>query len=121
MKNKEVETWHILVFMIIAAFMIYLIYDRPQIAYDNIKTNCNEDSLRMVIEDLRGTLETEENGWDSKEQRYEDILFEYEYGLSQIKNSHPSAYKEFHRIIGYREVYSKETERENIKRLNKYK
>lgn len=121
MKNREVETWHILIFMLIAAWMIYMIYDRPQITYDNIRTNCQDDSLRMVIGDLRGTLETEEDGWDSKERRYEEILFEYEYGINHLKNSHPSAYKEFHRIIGYKEMYTKETERENIKRLNKYK
>ena len=117
MKNNEVETWHILIFMLLATFMIYMIYNKPQIAYDDIKTNCKEDSLQSVISNLQGTLETEENGWDSKEERYESILFEYEYGLSRLKETHPEAYKEFHRIISFREKYSREDEKDNKKRL----
>lgn len=78
---------------------------------------CKEDSLRQVISDLQIVLENEEDGWDSKEKRYEDILFEYEFGVDRLKETHPDAYREFHRIIGYRENYSHEVERENKKRL----
>jgi hypothetical protein len=78
---------------------------------------CQEDSLRTVIANLQMDLENQEDGWDKKESRYEDILFEYSFGLDRLKETHPSAYKEFHRIIAYRERYSKEVERENIKRL----
>lgn len=77
------------------------------------------DSLQSVINDLQIELETEEDGFDKKEQRYESILFEYQYGLESIKETHPAAYKEFHRHIAlYTEHYSSKIERENKKRLN---
>ena len=79
--------------------------------------SCKEDSLQSVINQLTIEKENEEDGWDNKEKRYEQILFEYEFGLNHLKDYHPTAYKEFHRIIGYKENYSHEVERENIKRL----
>ena len=79
---------------------------------------CKEDSLQNVINQLQIDIENEEDGWDSKEKRYEQILFEYEIGLEHLKNYHTESYKEFHRIIGYKESYSHEVERENKKRLN---
>ena len=79
---------------------------------------CKEDSLQNVINQLQIDIENEEDGWDSKEKRYEQILFEYEIGLEHLKNYHTESYKEFHRIIGYKENYSHEVERENKKRLN---
>jgi len=78
---------------------------------------CKEDSLRNVINQLQIDFENEQDGWDNKEKRYEQILFEYELGLEHLKNYHTESYKEFHRIIGYKENYSHEVERENIKRL----
>ena len=78
---------------------------------------CKEDSLQNVINQLQIDIENEEDGWDSKEKRYEQILFEYEIGLEHLKNYHTESYKEFHRIIGYKENYSHEVERENKKRL----
>lgn len=81
---------------------------------------CKEDSLQHVIDSLQINITSLEDGFDFKEQRYEDILFEYEYGIDRLKETHPSAYKEFHRIISYRERYSKKDERDNLKRL-KYK
>ena len=47
-------------------------------------------------------------------------LFEYEFGISYLKDYHPKAYKDFHRIIGHKENYSHEIERENHKRLKSY-
>jgi hypothetical protein len=78
---------------------------------------CKEDSLQKVINDLIIEKENDEDGWDDKEKRYEQILFEYEYGLDHLKHYHPEAYKEFHRILSYKEHYSKQDERENKKRL----
>jgi hypothetical protein len=80
-------------------------------------SSCKEDSLRRVISDLQIEIENEEDGWDKKEKRYEQTLFEYEMGLEHLKHYHLTAYKEFHRIIGYKENYSHEVERENKKRL----
>jgi hypothetical protein len=75
------------------------------------------DSLNVVIDSLQTEIFTLEDGFDYKEHRYEDVLFEYELGISYLKDYHPKAYKDFHRIIGMRERYSEELQRENSKRL----
>jgi hypothetical protein len=79
---------------------------------------CKEDSLKNVVDSLQTYVTTMEDGFDSKERRYEEILFEYEFGIDRLKYSHPDAFKEFHRIISYRERYSKQDERDNKKRLS---
>ena len=75
------------------------------------------DSLRNVIDSLQTELKFQADGFDAKENRYEDIISEYEIGLSYLKDYHPKAYKDFHRIIGMRERYSRELDRENKQRL----
>jgi hypothetical protein len=79
------------------------------------------DSLNKVIDSLQTEIIFLEDGFDLKEHRYEDVIFEYELGLSYLKDYHPKAYKDFHRIIGMKERYSAELNRENSKRLNQYK
>jgi hypothetical protein len=79
------------------------------------------DSLTRVIDSLQTEIFTIEDGFDYKEHRYEDVVFEYELGLSYLKDYHPKAYKDFHRIIAHKERYSHEVERENTKILNQYK
>ena len=78
------------------------------------------DSLQNVIDSLQTEIFFLEDGFDSKEHRYEDVIFEYELGLSYLKDYHPKAYKDFHRIIGMKERYSHELKRENTKRLKSY-
>jgi hypothetical protein len=80
-----------------------------------------QDSLKNVIDSLQTEIFVTEDGCDYREHRYEDVLFEYELGLSYLKEYHPNAYKDFHRIIGMKERYSNELNRENSKRLNQYK
>jgi len=75
------------------------------------------DSLEYVIDSLNTELEFQEDGFDSRERRYEDVISEYEMGLSYLKDYHPVAYRDFHRIIGMKERYSHELVRENTKRL----
>lgn len=75
------------------------------------------DSLRNVIDSLQTELKFQADGFDSKENRYEDIISEFEIGLSYLKDYHPKAYNDFHRIIGMRERYSRELDRENKQRL----
>jgi hypothetical protein len=75
------------------------------------------DSLQNVIGNLQSDIKMLEDGFDSREHIYEDILLDYEIGLSYLKDYHPKAYKDFHRIIGMRERYSHELERENIELL----
>lgn len=78
---------------------------------------CKTDSLQNVVDSLQSNIHMMETGFDSREHRYEDVLSEYELGLSYLKDYHPSAYKDFHRIVGMKERYSFELERENKKRL----
>ena len=75
------------------------------------------DSLNKVIDSLQTEIFILEDGFDTKEHRYEDVISEYEIGLSYLKDYHPKAYKDFHRIIGMKERYSNELDRENKKRL----
>lgn len=75
------------------------------------------DSLQDVIDSLQTELKFQDDGFDTKENRYEDIISEYEIGLSYLKDYHPTAYKDFHRIIGMRERYSRELDKENKERL----
>ena len=79
------------------------------------------DSLQNVVDSLQTEIFTIEDGFDYKEHRYEDVVFQYELGLSYLKDYHPNAYKDFHRIIAHKERYSHEIERENAKILNQYK
>ncbi len=79
------------------------------------------DSLQNVIGNLQSEIHILEDGFDTKEHRYEDVIGEYEIGLSYLKDYHPKAYKDFHRIIGFREQYSIELEKENTKRLKSEK
>jgi hypothetical protein len=76
------------------------------------------DSLQDVINNLQSDIHILEDGFDTKEHRYEDVIDEYELGLSYLRDYHPKAYKDFHRIVGFKERYSFELERENIKRLD---
>ena len=70
-----------------------------------------------MISQLIIEKEQDEDGWDNKEKRYEQILFEYQFGLDHLKKYHLAAYEEFHRIVGYKENYTHEVERENKKRM----
>jgi hypothetical protein len=79
------------------------------------------DSLQNVIDSLQIEIFTIEDGFDYKEHCYEDVIFQYELGLSYLKDYHPNAYKDFHRIIAHKERYSHEVQRENTKILNQYK
>jgi gas vesicle protein len=80
-------------------------------------TICKEDSLQNVIIELQMDLKMQSDGFDSKEKRYSEILFEYEYGLDHLKNYQPQSYREFHRILAHKENFSRQDEQDNIKRL----
>lgn len=79
------------------------------------------DSLNNVVDSLQTQIFTIEDGSDYREHRMEEVLFEYDFGLSYLKDYHPNAYRDFHRIIGHKEKYSHQIERENNKRLKTYK
>ena len=95
--------------------------NKDSITLEPITIECKADSLQNVIFSLQSDIKMLEDGFDSREHRYEDVLLDYEIGLSYLKDYHPEAYKDFHRIIGMRDRYSAELNRENSKRLNQYK
>ena len=78
------------------------------------------DSLQTKIDSLQMEIHSQAQKFDNTEKKYKEILFEYELGIDRIKNYHPRAYEDFHRILAYREDYSREAEIENKKRLNEY-
>jgi hypothetical protein len=94
-----------------------VIYPKDRTAPESVTTECKADSLQNVVDSLQSDIHMMEIGFDSREHRYEDVLSEYELGLSYLKDYHPTAYKDFHRIVGMRERYSHELEKENIKHL----
>ena len=79
------------------------------------------DSLTNVIDSLETEIFVIEDGCDYREHRMEDALFEYELGISYLKDYHYESYKAFHRFLAHKEKYSKQDERENTKILNQYK
>lgn len=103
--------------VIIIVLLTIIAFRKPHDMIPPTIQTCKEDSLQNVINQLQIDLENEEDGWDKKESRYENIMFEYELGLDHLKHYHPNAYKEFHRIVGFKENYTHETERENKQRL----
>ena len=78
------------------------------------------DSLKNVVDSLQSEIFIVEDGCDYREHRYEDVIDEYELGMSYLEDYHPKAYKDFHRIIGMKERYSKQLDRENQKILKSY-
>lgn len=89
--------------------------DKPNVV--NQTNICKQDSLQNVINELQMDLKMQSDGFDSKERRYENVIFEYEYGIDYLKNYQPHAYREFHRILSHKESFNRQDEQENIKRL----
>ena len=104
---------------------IYISILKPNITPVVEETNTNQllvenQKLKSENDSLSAELESQAQTTDSKEKKYKEILFEYELGIDRIKNYHPRAYEDFHRILAYREDYSREAEIENKKRLKNY-
>ena len=78
------------------------------------------DSLQKTVDSLEVQLESQAQKFDNKEKEYNKIIFEYELGIDRIEKYHPKAYEDFHRILAYREEYSRIDEMENKKRLKRY-
>ena len=117
MENKDRSVLLIGAIVSLFGVLVSLMYfnDKPDVV---ITTNiCKEDSLQNVINELQMDLKMQSDGFDSKERRYEDVIFEYEYGIDHLKNYQPQAYREFHRILSHKENFNRQDEQENIKRL----
>ena len=117
MENRKDLTIRIAIAIIVSMILIIISLRKPDSLVTPPINECKEDSLKVVINQFELDMKNDEDGWDNKEERYENIIFEYEYGLDRLKQTHPDAYREFHRIVGYKERFSREIERDNIKRL----
>ena len=121
MENKDRSVLLIGAIVSLFGVLVSLMYfnDKPDVV---ITTNiCKEDSLQNVINELQMDLKMQSDGFDDKEKRYEEILFEYQWGIDYLKDYQPEAYREFHRILSHKEKFNRKDEQENIKRLEKPK
>ena len=119
--NTKLKT--ILFVILVLGIAAELNTDKPVVAMSKSNYEIQTrtiDSLQNVVDSLHAELDSQAKMTDSKEKKYKEILFEYELGIDRIKNYHPKAYEDFHRILAYREDYSREAEIENKKRLNEY-
>ncbi len=116
MENRDTIV-RLFIGVIVVLVLVTISLNKPNNSVPPIAANCKEDSLINVINSLHAELDFQEEGFSKKEQRYENILFEYQFGIERLKETHPSAYKEFHRIIAFKEQYSIEDKKENQKRL----
>jgi hypothetical protein len=113
-----------LILSIIIGIMIFQLvwwastYKKDDITPEPIITECKADSLQSVIDSLTSDYEIQREGWESKEKRYENIIFHYQYGLGYIKDYDPATYKKIIRIAMLKEDFSYELEKEFKQQVN---
>ena len=117
MKNKDTSLLAFGAIISLFGVFVSLMYfnDEPTPVVTTII--CKEDSLQNVINELQMEKKLLSDGFDSKEKRYSEILFEYEYGIDHLKIYQPHSYREFHRILSHKEIFNRQDEQDNIKRL----
>jgi hypothetical protein len=84
-----------------------------QLLVENQKLKSENDSL---IAELGQTNQL----FDKKEKKYIEIIARYEYGIDWVKSYHRNTYEEFHRILAFKETYSREDEVQTKKELKDY-
>ena len=75
MENKKDLIIRIFVTVTIIVLLIVVSIRKPHNMIASPINVCKEDSLQNVINQLQIDIENEEDGWDDKENRYEQILF----------------------------------------------
>jgi hypothetical protein len=117
MENKDRSVLLIGAIVSLFGVLVSLMYFNDKPIPVVTTTICKEDSLQNIINELQVELESQADGFDYKEKRYSDILFEYQWGIDYLKDYQPQAYREFHRILSHKENFSRQDEQDNIKRL----
>ena len=84
-----------------------------QLLVENQKLKSENDSL---IAELAQTNQL----FDRKEEKYIKVIARYEYGIGWVKSYHRNVYEEFHRILAFKETYSREAEVQTKKELKDY-
>jgi hypothetical protein len=121
MENKDRSILIFGAFISLFGVLVSLMYFNDKPAPVVTTTICKEDSLQNVINELQMDLKMQSDGFDFKERRYSEILFEYEYGINHLKIYQPQSYREFHRILSHKEIFNRQDEQDNIKRLEEPK
>ena len=118
MENRDTSILAFGAIISLFGVLVSLMYfnDKPPIPVVTT-TICKEDSLQNVINELQMDLKIQSDGFDSKEKRYEEIIFEYQWGVDYLKYYHTQAYRDFHRMLSHKESFNRQDEQENIKRL----
>jgi hypothetical protein len=117
MENKDRSVLIMGAIVSLFGVLVSLMYfnDKPTpVVTTNI---CKEDSLQNKIVELQMDLKLLSDGFDAKEKRYEEIIFEFGYGVDHLKIYEPQAYRVFHRILAHKEYFNRQDEQDNIKRL----
>lgn len=122
MENKKELLVRVIMGLTIVLLLITMIFkiDRTNTVAPVPPSVSNEDSLLNVIDSLSSQVATYEMELDQIEKKHDEVVFEYGLGLEHIEKTHPDAFKEFHRFIGFKERYTRETKNENKKRLVKW-
>ena len=120
--NNSVKsvTFFVLGSIIWLVFYISILKPNNTPVVEEVNTNellVENQKLKSENDSLSAELESQAKRFDNKENEYNKVIFEYELGIDRIKNYHPNAYEDFHRILAYKEQYSREDELENKKRL----
>jgi hypothetical protein len=89
------------------------------------KVNTNEllvenQKLKSENDSLIAELGQTNQLFDRKEKKYIEIIARYEYGIDWVKSYHRNTYEEFHRILAFKETYSREDEVQTKKELKDY-
>ena len=84
-----------------------------ELLVENQKLKSENDSL---IAELGQTNQL----FDKKEENYIKVIARYEYGIDWVKSYHRNVYEEFHRILAFKETYSREAEVQTKKELKDY-
>lgn len=122
--NKSIQLFILSVILIPILTSLLIRFDTPVLVDKNQPSHntshvSESDSLRDVISDLESRIELNDKKFDEIEKKYINIITEYEIGIDRIEQYHPIAYRDFHRVLSYKETFTREGEKENIKRLEK--
>lgn len=118
MENNKETIWPIILVPVVLILCILFAIKPERVAAPTGVIARKEDSLQMIINQLQIDIEAKEIEWDKREKHYGDIIYEYEYGVDYLKHYHSIAYKDFHRVIGYKEYFTYELEKENKRRIS---
>lgn len=106
---------------LLAAVLCTASYKKEDKAVKPVTVECKSDSLQSVIDSLNSEFSIEREGWENKENRYENIIFHYQYGLGYIKDYDPATYKKIIRIAMLREDFSYEVEKDFKEQVRFYR